>query len=110
MVNRVVALFPTLAPLASDAGAVASDAHAASDDSIAARSPMELTSNKDCSMKLVHEASAKLVLAAPVIKKRVLNAAAIAVNIDGYVTLREAELLRTVADSLDCPMPPLNVE
>ena len=110
LVNEMVELLSTLAHFGSDDGAVASAAFAASADSIAARRPMELKSHKDCSLKLVKEALDKLVLASPVIKKRVLNAAAIAVNIDGYVTLREAELLRTVADSLDCPMPPLNVE
>jgi hypothetical protein len=110
LVDEMVELLSTLAHFGSDDRAVAGAAFAAAADSIAARRPMELKSRKDCSLKLVKVALDKLVLASPVIKRRVLNAAAIAVNIDGYVTLREAELLRTVADSLDCPMPPLNVE
>ena len=103
LVDEMVELLSTLAHFGSDDRAVAGAAFAAA-------RPMELKSRKDCSLKLVKVALDKLVLASPVIKRRVLNAAAIAVNIDGYVTLREAELLRTVADSLDCPMPPLNVE
>jgi hypothetical protein len=36
-----------------------------------------------------------------------LQACAETIGHDGVLTLDEAELLRTVADSLDCPMPPL---
>lgn len=40
------------------------------------------------------------------VKRQVLEACAEAISSDGKLTLDEAELLRTVADALDCPMPP----
>jgi len=39
-------------------------------------------------------------------KRLVLDACAYCVAADGKVTMEEAELLRAIADSLDCPMPP----
>ncbi|HEY2084182.1 MAG TPA: TerB family tellurite resistance protein, partial [Verrucomicrobiae bacterium] len=44
--------------------------------------------------------------AAPQIKKNVLNACAQVVAADGVIQEMEAELLRAMADALDCPMPP----
>ncbi len=44
---------------------------------------------------------------APRLKRSLLEAAAACVLADQQVTWREAELLRAVADRLDCPMPPL---
>lgn len=39
-------------------------------------------------------------------KRKVLDACAYCVAADGKVTIEEAEMLRAVADSLGCPMPP----
>jgi Zn-dependent protease with chaperone function len=52
-------------------------------------------------------ALARLDLAAPQIKRSVLTAAAHTVGADGEIREREAELLRAVGDTLDCPIPPL---
>lgn len=49
----------------------------------------------------------RLATSSPLIKKQVLDACAYAVASDGQVVAREAELLRAIADSLDCPLPPL---
>ena len=49
----------------------------------------------------------RLALAAPQIKKNVIEACVYVVGADGVVYESEAELLRAVADTLDCPMPPL---
>jgi len=43
---------------------------------------------------------------APQIKKAVLNACAETVAADGVIQENEAELLRAIADTLDCPIPP----
>ena len=40
------------------------------------------------------------------IKKRIVDACAACVGADGRVTVDEAELLRAIADALDCPIPP----
>jgi hypothetical protein len=42
----------------------------------------------------------------PQIKKAVLNACATCVAADGEIHENEAELLRAIADTLDCPIPP----
>jgi Zn-dependent protease with chaperone function len=49
----------------------------------------------------------RLALATPADKQRVLLACAEAAAHDGVVQRSEAELVRAIADTLDCPMPPL---
>ncbi len=41
------------------------------------------------------------------IRKRLLSALLAAAGLDGQITVREAELLRVLADAIDCPMAPL---
>jgi uncharacterized tellurite resistance protein B-like protein len=48
----------------------------------------------------------RLSQAAPQIKKNVINACAQTVAADGVIQEREAELIRAIADALDCPVPP----
>jgi hypothetical protein len=67
----------------------------------------ELRSPEQCRAETVGAALDKLAQSSPPIKKRLLNAAIRAVSLDGQVTVGEAELLRAIADSLDCPLPPL---
>jgi hypothetical protein len=45
--------------------------------------------------------------ASPLIKKNLIDACIHAVGADGVILESEAELLRAVSDTLDCPMPPL---
>ena len=42
----------------------------------------------------------------PLLKRRLLRACGVCMSHDDQVTLREGELLRAIADALDCPMPP----
>ena len=63
-----------------------------------------------CTWTALDEALDKLDRTTPAMKQRVLQAAAESVAHDGQVTLEEAELLRAVADSLGCPMPPAITE
>lgn len=60
----------------------------------------------DCDLPRVDAALDRLAASVPQIKKNVLNACAETVAADGKVQGTEAELLRAVADSLDCPIPP----
>jgi Zn-dependent protease with chaperone function len=48
--------------------------------------------------------------AAPPLKKQVLDACATCIAVDGMTTVEEGEMLRAVADALNCPMPPLRGE
>ncbi|TKR54786.1 hypothetical protein D7I39_12800 [Allopusillimonas ginsengisoli] len=43
----------------------------------------------------------------PTDKRSLIHALARAVEHDGFVTVSQAELLRAIADSLNCPLPPL---
>jgi hypothetical protein len=70
--------------------------------------PAMLTADQ-CALGRIDEALQKLAAASPAIKRRVLNATIVAVATDREVTVAEAELLRAIADSLDCPMPPLAI-
>ena len=47
-----------------------------------------------------------LAQASPAVKKIVLTACAHTVAADGLIQSHEAELLRAIGDTLDCPIPP----
>ncbi len=49
----------------------------------------------------------RLALAAPAVRKQVLTAAATTIAHDRQVNVAEAELFRALAESLDCPVPPV---
>jgi hypothetical protein len=59
-----------------------------------------------CNLSHVDAALARLSQAAPRIKQNVLSACAQTVAADGVIQEGEAELLRAIADTLDCPIPP----
>ncbi len=60
----------------------------------------------DCDLPQIDSALNRLAEAAPQIKKNILNACAHTVASDGVIQIQEAELLRAIADTLDCPIPP----
>ncbi len=59
-----------------------------------------------CDLAQLDNGLERLSQAVPQIKKNVLNACAQTIAADGIVQEREAELLRAIADALDCPVPP----
>jgi uncharacterized tellurite resistance protein B-like protein len=73
----------------------------------AAQTDMQLVTEADCQLAKVDISLDRLAQAAPQIKKNVLNACAQVVAADGVIQEMEAELLRAIADTLDCPLPPL---
>jgi Zn-dependent protease with chaperone function len=58
-------------------------------------------------LKSLDTALNRLRTCSPGVKRRIIDAAAQCVACDGVVEVREAELLRAVAATLDCPLPPL---
>lgn len=66
-----------------------------------------LLGHEECGFAALDEALAELDHAAPMVKKRVLEAAVVCVTADRQVTVEEAELLRAVSASISCPMPPI---
>ena len=71
--------------------------------------PLELLTANNCGVEQLDAALNRLALAVPIIKKNLIEAAARVVGADGVIVEAEAELLRAIADTLDCPMPPLGV-
>ncbi len=67
---------------------------------------LNLDAIENCGLGAVDEALTRLQACSPGVKKRILDACAACVTYDRAVTVDEAELLRAMADSLDCPVPP----
>jgi hypothetical protein len=59
-----------------------------------------------CRLDQIDPALNRLAQAVPQIKKNLLDACVQTVGADGVIQEKEAELLRAIADTLDCPMPP----
>ena len=120
--GRSITQFYDLRPLARDGGVLLSaTAHAGHDDPAQARAAfaqgaeslgriarMEIPwlPPNECELPHLDVALERFSQAVPQIKKNVLNACALTVGADGVIQQREAELLRAVADALDCPVPP----
>ncbi|HYL09736.1 MAG TPA: M48 family metallopeptidase [Candidatus Acidoferrales bacterium] len=69
-------------------------------------SELKLLDASACRLNDVDAALDRLNQASPLIKKGVLTACAETVAADGAIQENEAELLRAIADTLDCPIPP----
>jgi Zn-dependent protease with chaperone function len=67
---------------------------------------LNLLPGEQCGVNQIDAALNRLAQAAPQIKKNLLEACIHTVGADGVILEAEAELLRAVADTLDCPMPP----
>lgn len=74
---------------------------------VAGSSALRLKPMEAARLGPLEEALGKLVHLSPKAKKKLITAAATVVADDDKITSREAELLRAIADTLDCPMPPL---
>jgi Zn-dependent protease with chaperone function len=72
----------------------------------AADGAVQLLAGEARSLACVDAALDRLAQAAPSVKRNVLLACAQTVAADGQIHCREAELLRAIADALDCPIPP----
>ncbi len=124
--RKPVLQYYALQPLVPDCAVLLSElAHVGQDDPVRAQAAFKqgaemlanaaqveilFLSGEDCGLARVDAALDRLSQAAPQIKKNVLNACAQTVAADGLISEGEAELLRAIADALDCPLPPvLNV-
>ena len=119
---KPVTQYYDLKPLAADCGVLLSAmAYAGQEDpaqveaafargaqllSRIAKNEIPFLPKADCDLPRLDAALERLALAVPQIKKNVLNACAETVAADGILQSSEAELLRAIADSLDCPIPP----
>ncbi|MBI3852188.1 MAG: M48 family metalloprotease [Verrucomicrobia bacterium] len=67
---------------------------------------LKLLPRDQCNLAQVDAALETLAKVAPTVKRRILLACGLTVTTDGKVERREIELLRAIANSLDCPIPP----
>lgn len=72
--------------------------------------PVEMPPASGCTLKNVDEALGRLADLRPTLKEAVLDACGLCAAHDGHVTIEEADLLRAVADALECPIPPLSLK
>jgi hypothetical protein len=68
--------------------------------------PITLLSRDRCALDQIDVALNRLSQAVPQIKKNLIEASVQVVGADGVIQEHEAELLRAMADALDCPIPP----
>lgn len=67
---------------------------------------LQLLPREQCGVNQIDAALNRLAQAAPLIKKNLIEACARVIGVDGKILEAEAELLRAISDTLDCPMPP----
>ena len=67
---------------------------------------LALLPRAQCGVNQIDAALNRLAQAVPQIKKNLIDASVHVIGADGLIQEAEAELLRAVADTLDCPMPP----
>jgi hypothetical protein len=72
-------------------------------------SELQLLSRDRCSLGSLDQSLEKLDRLVPLVKRQVLNACVAVASTDGLITINEAEYLRTIADALECPIPPVIV-
>jgi Zn-dependent protease with chaperone function len=117
-----VAQYYTLKPLVPDCAVVLSAlANVGSADAAAVAKAFEagapylrvpndgdlvLLPREQCGVDKIDAALNRLTLAVPTIKRNLIEACVYTVGADGVMLESEAELLRAVADTLDCPIPP----
>lgn len=106
LLPRCVELISCLAYWGADDMPAAESAFAKAMSQLEPGQAFSLMPNDQCGLTAFDRALDELVMSSPSIKKRVVSACATCIGADGRVTVEEAELLRAVADSLDCPIPP----
>jgi Zn-dependent protease with chaperone function len=120
--RRPVTQFYDLRPLARDAGILLSaTAYAGADDAIQAQAAFAKGAESlgriarveipwlpptECALTHLDAALDRFAQSVPQIKRNVLTACVETVAFDAVIQPREAEVLRAIADSLDCPIPP----
>jgi len=120
--QKIVVQFYTIKPLVPDCAVVLSTlANVGTDDDAEIskafetgapylRAPddadLNLLPKENCGVTQIDDALNRLVQAVPIIKRNLIEACVHTVGADGIIQEGEAELLRAIADTLDCPMPP----
>ena len=67
-----------------------------------------LVPKSECTLDHFDRSLNELSMAAPMVKKQIMDASAACIAADGKVTVREGELLRVIGAVLGCPLPSLS--
>ncbi len=107
LVPDCVVVLSTLAHVSSkDAGEIQKAFDAGAPYLRASDGDLTLLPRDQCGLNQIDAALNRLAQAVPQIKKNLIDACVHVVGADGVIQESEAELLRAIADTLDCPMPP----
>ena len=66
-----------------------------------------ILAREKCGLNELDSALDRLAAASPQVKKRILIACVVCISADSFITVKESEMLRAIADTLDCPIPPI---
>ncbi|MDX9822738.1 MAG: hypothetical protein RBT20_12440, partial [Syntrophales bacterium] len=69
--------------------------------------PVTILDKGKCSLTLLDRTLSRLAETSFDLRKRILQACLVCVAADRRITVEETELLRAVAENLDCPVPPI---
>ncbi len=105
VLNEIAVLLSALANAGTDRELIAAQCFEAGLEELAAKYGATHLSPSLCEPRLVAQALDKLGEASPGLKKRIISACVRTMSLDGRVTVGEAELLRAICESLDCPLP-----
>ena len=103
---KCVELLSCLAGWGADDAAAAEHAFACGIRELNLQQTIPMIPPDSCGLQMLDDALDQLVRASGAIKKKILAASVACIGADGKVTLEEAELIRAVAASLGCPIPP----
>ncbi|MCZ6878195.1 MAG: M48 family metalloprotease [Acidobacteria bacterium] len=105
--NEIALLLSSLAHVGHDTEEQARQAFAQGVEELEkSRLKLSLQKEEECGFEALSRALDRLTLVTPLLKRRLLRACGACVSHDYQVKVQEGELLRAIADSLDCPMPP----
>ncbi len=108
LANEIEILLSTLAGLGSRNEEEAEAAFRAGAEDVERETGGKFTlrEGSQCGLRNIDEALNRFDEAAPLVKKKLLRACGNTVMADGKVVSDEAELLRAIADTIGCPIPP----
>jgi len=108
LVPDCVVLLSALANIGSDDAAEILKAFEAGAPYLRAPDDVDLSllPEENCGVNEIDAALNRLAQAVPIIKRNLIEACVHVVGADGVIVESEAELLRAISDTLDCPMPP----
>jgi Zn-dependent protease with chaperone function len=66
-----------------------------------------ILAREKCGLNALDSSLDRIEAASPQVKKRVLMACVACISADSFITVEESEMFRAIADTLDCPIPPI---